>query len=59
MLKGDIVDNVYVLNLIDVSNSGTKCLVTRNEDFWLCHRRLGHTHFYLINKITLKNLVNT
>lgn len=59
MLKGDIVDNVYVFNLIDVSNSGTKCLVTQNEDFWLCHGCLGHTHFYLINKITFYNLVNT
>lgn len=32
------VDNVYTMNLYDVSNSGTKCLVTYNEDFWLSHR---------------------
>lgn len=55
--KGSRIDNIYMLNVDDVSNIGTKCLVTRSEDSWLWHRRLGHVHFDLINKITTKNLV--
>lgn len=51
------VDNVYMLNLDDVSNSGTKFVVTRHEEFWLWHRRLGNVHFDLINRITSNNLV--
>lgn len=57
IFKGSMIDNLYMINLDDVSNNGTKCLVTRSEDFWSWHKRLGHVHFDLINKTTFKNLV--
>lgn len=57
MFKDSRIDNVYMLNLDDASNIGTKCLVTQSEDSWLWHRRLGHVHFDFINKIAYKNLV--
>jgi len=38
MFKGLRVDNVYVLDLNDVSSSGVKCLIAKNEDSWLWHR---------------------
>jgi len=40
-----------------VSSSGSKCLVAKNEDSWLWHRRLSHVHFDLLNKIVSKDLV--
>lgn len=57
MFKGSRVENVYMVNPDDVSMHGTKCLVTKNEDYWLLHRRLSHVHFDLPNKIASKNLV--
>lgn len=57
VIKGFRVDNIYFLNLDDVSMYGTKCLITKNEDYWLWHRCLGHVHFDLINKISSKNIV--
>lgn len=56
MIKESRVDNIYFLVLDDVSMYGTKCLVANNENSWLWHRRLGHVHFDLINKITSKNI---
>jgi len=56
MFKGLHVDNVYVLDLDDVSSSGAKCLIAKNEDSWLWHRRLSHVHFDLLNKIVSKDL---
>jgi len=32
------VDNVYVLDLDDVSLSRAKCLMAKNKDSWLWHR---------------------
>jgi len=57
MFKGLRVNNVYVLDLDDVSSSGAKCLMAKNEDSWLWHRRLSHVHFDLLNKIVSKDLV--
>jgi len=57
MFKGLRVDIVYVLNLDDVSASDAKCLITKNEDSWLWHRRLSHVHFDLLNKIVSQDLV--
>ena len=57
MFKGLRVDNVYVLDIDDVSLSGTKFLMAKNEDSWLWHERLSHAHFDLLNKILSKDLV--
>jgi len=57
MFKGLRVNNVYVLDLDDVSSSGVKCLIAKNEDSWLWNRRISHVHFDLLNKIVSKDLV--
>lgn len=57
VFKSCKVDNICTINLYDLSNNDTKCLITYNEDFLLWHKRLGHVHFDLINKISPKNLV--
>lgn len=44
-------------DLDDVSMYGAKYLVTKNEDSWLWHRRLGNIHIDLINKISSKYLL--
>jgi hypothetical protein len=49
-------DNVYVLDLDDVSSSGAKCLIAKNEDSWLWHRHRSHVHFDLLNKVVFKDL---
>lgn len=40
VLKGSRIDNICLLDLDDVSMYGTKYLVTKNEYYWLLHRRL-------------------
>ena len=57
MFKGLPIDNVYVLDLDDVSSSCAKCLMVKNDDSWLWHIRLSHVHFDLINKVLSKDLV--
>jgi len=32
-------------------------LLTRNDEYWLCHRRLAHIHMHHLNKIASKELV--
>lgn len=59
MFKGFRVDNVYTMNLVDVSTSSTKYLVKWSQDSRLWHRHWGYTHFELFNKITSKNPVNS
>lgn len=57
VFKGYRIDNVYMLDLDDVSMYGTKCLATKGGDSWLWHRRLSLMHFDLIKRITSKNVV--
>lgn len=56
VFKSYRVDNVY-MHLDDVSNSGSKCLVTQSEESWLWHKCLGHAHFDLINMMSTNNIV--
>ena len=46
------------LNDITIANH---CLIADNaksiELGWLCHRRLGHASFYLIDKLIKKDLI--
>lgn len=33
--KGNIVDNIYMIDTDDISSSGTHCLLTKSENSWL------------------------
>lgn len=57
VFKGVRVNNIYMLDLIDVSLTSPKCLVALNDDSWLWHRRLGHVNFNFLNKVVSRDLV--
>src|SRR4051812_31079400 len=57
MFNGIRVNNIYMLNLDEVSKSSAKCLIALGEDSWLWHRRLAHINFDLLNMVVTKDLV--
>ncbi|KAK2403095.1 putative mitochondrial protein [Trifolium repens] len=57
ILKAIRHGNVYMLDLDDNCLSGAKCLITKNDESWLWHRRMAHLNFDLLNKIASKDLV--
>jgi len=55
-LVGKRVNNVYMLNVSCITSS-MNCRLTRNDESWLCHRRLAHIHMHHLNRIASKELV--
>jgi len=49
-------NNVYMLNVSCITSS-MNCLLTRNDESLLWHRRLAHIHMHHINRIASKELV--
>jgi len=56
VLVGKSVNNVYMLNVSCITSS-INCLLTRNDESWLWHKRLAHIHMYHLNRIASKKLV--
>ena len=56
ILTAPRVENVFMLNLGDKSLKDI-CLVSKEEDSWLWHRRLGHVSMDLLAKLAKKQLV--
>jgi len=56
VLVGEKVNNVYMLNVSCITSS-MNCLLTRNDESWLWHRRLAHIHMHHLNRIASKELV--
>jgi len=56
VLVGKRVNNVYMLNVSCITSS-MNCLLTRNDESWLWHRRLGHIHMPHLNRLGSKELV--
>jgi len=56
VLVGKRVSNVYMLNVSSIIPS-MNCLLSRDNESWLWHRRLAHIHMHHLNKIASKNLV--
>nr|KYP45507.1 hypothetical protein KK1_032918 [Cajanus cajan] len=55
---GKRIDNIYMLDLensIEISN--TKCLINKEDNIWLWHRRAAHIHMDHLNKLSRKELV--
>jgi len=50
------VNNIYLLNLYYASFS-IHCLLTKEDDTWLWHRRLCHIHMHHLNQLNRKLLV--
>ncbi|KAK2390489.1 putative mitochondrial protein [Trifolium repens] len=57
ILKAIRHGNVYMLDLDDNCLSGAKCLITKNDESWLWHRRMARLNFDLLNRIASKDLV--
>ena len=56
-LKGNRLDNIYMLDLEKAFISESKCLLSKNDDAWIWHRRFAHIHMNHLNKIIAKDLV--
>ena len=57
VLVGNRVDNIYMINLDNVSSNDGKCLVSKQNDTWLWHRRVAHANMDHLNKLVSKELV--
>ena len=53
---GHRVDNIYMISLDDISSSDAKCLMSKENDSWLWHRRIAHIHMDHLNKLVSKEL---
>ena len=53
---GHRVNYIDMINLDDIS-SNVQCLITKEEDSWLWHRRIAHIHMDHLNKLISKDLV--
>ena len=56
VLVGKRVSHIYMLNVSYIT-SNMNCLLTRDDESWLWHRRLAHIHMHHLNKIAYKGLV--
>ena len=54
---GHRVDNIYMISLDEISSNDAKCLVSKENDSWLWHRRVAHIHMDHLNKLISKDLV--
>ena len=43
------VDNIYMINLDDISSNNVQCLMSKKDDSWLWHRRIAHIHMDHLN----------
>jgi hypothetical protein len=57
VFKGLRVNNVYMLDLNEVSLTSAKGLVSMSQYSWLWHRQLVHVNFDFLNKLIAKDLV--
>jgi len=56
ILIGKRVNNIYLLDLHHASFS-IHCLLTKEDDIWLWHKRLCHIHMQHFNRLNRKQLV--
>jgi len=56
LLIGKRVNNIYMFDICNIASSIT-CLLSKNNDSQLWHRRLAHIHMHYLNKLLSKNLV--
>ncbi|RDX96157.1 hypothetical protein CR513_21214, partial [Mucuna pruriens] len=50
-------NNLYKINLRDLTNQSVTCLVCINNDQWTWHKKLGHPSLRLISKLKKHNLI--
>ena len=50
-------NNIYLIDLDNASSSDITCLVVKEENPWLWHKRAAHIHMQQLNKLISKELV--
>ncbi|RDY04547.1 hypothetical protein CR513_11734, partial [Mucuna pruriens] len=61
--KGSIIfsakrqNNLYKIDLANLTNKNATCLVSISDDQWTWHKKLGHPSLRLISKLKKHNLV--
>jgi hypothetical protein len=50
-------ENVYIIDLDNMTSKESICLAAINENSWLWHRRLGHANMELLSKLSKLDLV--
>jgi len=56
ILVGKRVSNIYMLSVSCITSS-MNCLISRDDESWLWHRRLAHIRMHHLNRIASKDLV--
>ena len=46
-----------MINLKDIPSNHAHCLMSKEDDSWLWHRRIAHTHMDHLNKLVSKDLI--
>ena len=49
--------NLHEIDLIDLSKQNVTCLLSRVDERWIWHKKLGHVNLKHILKISKKDLV--
>ena len=57
ILIGHRRENIYQVELFGATNVFSKCLMSKEEETWLWHRRLAHTNMRNIKRLSKKELV--
>nr|KYP60241.1 Retrovirus-related Pol polyprotein from transposon TNT 1-94 [Cajanus cajan] len=56
--KHTLINNIYMLYLEhSITISNTKCLITKEDNVWLWHRRTAYIHMNHLNKLSIEELV--
>jgi len=53
VLVGKRFNNIYLLNMHHASNS-IQCRLRKDDDTWLCHKRLCHIQMHHLNQLNRK-----
>ena len=54
---GHRVNNIYMVDLDDITSLLSNCLISKDHDIWLWHRRVAHINMNQLNKLVSKDLV--
>lgn len=49
-IVGHRFENIYMVNLNEISPRTPQCPISKSEDMWFWHRRLGKIHMDHLNK---------
>ena len=57
LFTGQRSGNTYIVNLNDLPSNDVCCLISKEDETWLWHRRIAHIHMDHLNKLVRKDLV--